>query len=92
MRPFAKIFMPFCQPWQEQITHNIYPKYIKTMKKKVESLASYEKPEVKVIRLDVQSQLMDTSFPSQHHPAQPGGTISSAKQGSWFEDEEEEED
>lgn len=62
------------------------------MKKKVESLASYEKPEVKVIRLDVQSQLMDTSFPSQHHPAQPGGTISSAKQGSWFEDEEEEED
>ncbi len=57
-----------------------------------ESYMGYLKPEVEVIRLDVQSQLMDTSFPSQHHPAQPGGTISSAKQGSWFEDEEEEED
>lgn len=57
-----------------------------------ESYMGYLKPEVKVIRLDMQSQLMDTSFPSQHHPAQPGGTISSAKQGSWFEDEEEEED
>ena len=57
-----------------------------------ESYMGYLKPEVKAIRLDMQSQLMDTSFPSQHHPAQPGGTISSAKQGSWFEDEEEEED
>ena len=52
----------------------------------------YLKPEVEAIRLDVQSQLMDTSFPSQHHPAQLGGTISSAKQGSWFEDEEDEEE
>lgn len=60
--------------------------------KRKESYMGYLKPEVKVIRLDMQSQLMDTSFPSQHHPAQPGGTISSAKQGSWFEDEEEEED
>ena len=57
-----------------------------------ESYMGYLKPEVEAIRLDMQSQLMDTSFPSQHHPAQPGGTISSAKQGSWFEEEEEEED
>ena len=62
------------------------------MKKQLESYRGYLKPEIEAIRLDVQSQLMDTSFPSQHHPAQPGGTISSAKQGSWFEDEEEEEE
>ena len=60
--------------------------------KRKESYMGYLKPEVQAIRLDMQSQLMDTSFPSQHHPAQPGGTISSAKQGSWFEDEEEEEE
>ena len=60
--------------------------------KRKESYRGYLKPEVQAIRLDMQSQLMDTSFPSQHHPAQPGGTISSAKQGSWFEDEEEEEE
>lgn len=59
--------------------------------KRKESYMGYEKPKVNVIRLDVQSQLMETSFPSQHNPAQPGGTISSAKQG-WFEEEEDEEE
>ena len=59
--------------------------------KRKESYMGYLKPEVEAIRLDMQSQLMDTSFPSQHHPAQPGGTISSAKQG-WFEDEFEDEE
>ncbi len=38
------------------------------------------------------SHLMQTSFPGQHNPAQPGGTISSAKaiMGDWEEGEEEE--
>lgn len=34
---------------------------------------------------------METSFPSQHNPAQPGGTISGAKQGLLWEDSEDEE-
>ena len=34
--------------------------------------------------------LMETSFPGQHNPAQPGGTISSAKQGLVWEDSEDE--
>ena len=35
--------------------------------------------------------LMETSFPSQHNPAQPGGTISGAKQGLLWENFEGEE-
>lgn len=34
---------------------------------------------------------METSFPSQHNPAQPGGTISGAKQGLLWENFEGEE-
>lgn len=35
--------------------------------------------------------LMETSFPSQHNPALPGGTISSAKRG-WVEEDSEDEE
>ncbi len=38
------------------------------------------------------TNLMDTSFPSQHHPAQSGGTFGDAKQAPGWLSEEEEED
>ena len=38
------------------------------------------------------TNLMDTSFPSQHNPAQPGGTFGDAKQAPGWLSEEEEED
>ena len=56
-----------------------------------ESYMGYLKPEVKAIRLEVQSQLMDTSFPNDggHKKAGDDGADLSAKQG-WFDEEEEE--
>ena len=60
------------------------------MKKK--QLKTYCPPKSTLIHVET-SSLMDTSFPGQHNPAQPGGTISSAKQGMvWdFEESESEE-
>ena len=44
-----------------------------------------------IIQVSETTYLMDTSFPSQHNPAQPGGTSGDAKQASnWMTESEEE--
>ena len=57
------------------------------MKKK--QLKTYCPPKSTLIHVET-SSLMETSFPGQHNPAQPGGTISSAKQGMTMEWSDEE--
>ena len=57
------------------------------MKKK--QLKTYCPPKSTLIHVETPS-LMETSFPGQHNPAQPGGTISSAKQGMIMEWSDEE--
>ena len=57
------------------------------MKKK--QLKTYCSPKSTLIHVETPS-LMETSFPGQHNPAQPGGTISSAKQGMTMEWSDEE--
>lgn len=57
------------------------------MKKK--QLKTYCPPTSTLIHVETPS-LMETSFPGQHNPAQPGGTISSAKQGMIMEWSDEE--
>lgn len=60
------------------------------MKKK--QLKTYCPPKSTLIHVETPS-LMDTSFPGQHEPAQPGGSISNAKKGfSWEFSENEEYD
>lgn len=59
------------------------------MKKK--QLKTYCPPKSTLIHVETPS-LMETSFPGQHNPAQPGGTISSAKQGmptDWSDEEDD---
>lgn len=57
----------------------------KTKQKKV-----YSAPSCIIVRVSEATNLLDASFPSQHNPAQPGGTISSAKQApAWQEVSEE---
>ena len=51
---------------------------------------AYAKPAVEAIRLEAHSELMDTSFPSQHNPGQHGTGPAGAKQG-WFDEEDEDE-
>ena len=54
-------------------------------------LKTYCAPKCTLVHVEI-SYLMQTSFPGQHNPAQPGGTISSAKQGFVWEEEENNEE
>ncbi|WP_278510702.1 hypothetical protein [Segatella salivae] len=60
------------------------------MRKKQEK-KNYSAPECTIIQVSETTNLMDTSFPSQHRPAHHGGTISSAKSSMPWEEEENEE-
>lgn len=53
-------------------------------------LKTYCAPKCTLVHVET-SSLLEASFPSQHNPAQPGGTISSAKRGWVWEDSEDEE-
>ncbi len=54
-------------------------------------LKTYCTPTCSLVHVET-SHLMQTSFPGQHNPAQPGGTISSAKRGMTMEWSDEEDD
>ena len=59
------------------------------MRKKQEKKV-YSAPRCTIIQVSETTYLMDTSFPSQHNPAQPGGTFGDAKQApSWMTESEE---
>ena len=59
------------------------------MRKKQEKKV-YSAPRCTIIQVSETTYLMDTSFPSQHNPAQPGGTFGDAKQApSWMTENEE---
>ena len=43
-----------------------------------------------IVQVSETTFLMDTSYPGQHNPAQPGGTFGDAKQApSWMTESEE---
>lgn len=57
---------------------------------KTKQKKGYSAPSCIIVRVSEATNLLDASFPSQHNPAQPGGTISSAKQApAWQEVGEE---
>lgn len=58
---------------------------------KKNQLKTYCTPTCSSVHVET-SHLMQTSFPGQHNPAQPGGTISSAKRGMTMEWSDEEDD
>ena len=59
------------------------------MKKKPEK-KDYSAPHCMIIEVSETAYLMDTSFPSQHKPAQPGGTYGDAKQApNWTTESED---
>ena len=51
----------------------------------------YVRPETQEIRMEHAVSLMDTSYPGQHRPAHHGSGPSSAKQGTFWDDEDENE-
>lgn len=62
------------------------------MKEKTKSKRAYMKPACETITVREQGNLMQTSFPGQHNPANPGTgpTPSNPAKQVWFEEEEEE--
>ena len=54
--------------------------------RKEQTKKDYSAPSCMIIQVSETTNLMDTSFPSQHNPAQPGGTISNAKAINDWED------
>ena len=50
---------------------------------------SYSAPECTIIQVNEATYLMETSFPSQHKPGQPGGTSGDAKKAFDWMDEDE---
>ena len=85
--------MPFCELDFKQNKNEITAILIKKVMRKEQTKRDYSAPHCMIIQMNETTNLMDTSFPSQHHPATPGGTISSAKQApSWLSGDEEEDE
>ena len=82
--------MPFCELNFKQNKNEITTILINEVMRKKQVKKSYSAPECTIIQVNEATNLMDTSFPSQHRPAHHGGTISSAKSSMPWEEEEEE--
>ena len=53
---------------------------------------NYSAPKCEIVQVNEITYLMDTSYPGQHNPAQPGGTSGDAKKAFDWMDEDEDED
>ena len=84
--------MPFCELRLEQNKNEITAILINKVMRKEQTKKDYSAPHCMIIQVNETTNLMDTSFPSQHHPAQSGGTFGDAKQAPGWLSEEEEED
>ena len=82
--------MPFCELDFEQNKNEITTILINEVMRKEQTKRDYSAPHCMIIQMNETTNLMDTSFPSQHRKANHGGTISSAKASMpWDEDEGE---
>ena len=83
--------MPFCELDLEQNKNEITAILIKKVMRKEQTKRDYSAPRCMIIQVSETTYLMDTSFPSQHNPAQPGGSFGDAKQApNWMTESEEE--
>ena len=85
--------MPFCEPRFKQNKNEITATLIKKVMSKKQMKKSYSAPECTIIQVNETTNLMDTSFPSQHNPAQSGGTSGDAKKApNWMSEDDGEEE
>ena len=83
--------MPFFELHFKQNKNEITAILIKKVMRKEQTKKDYSAPHCMIIQVSETTNLMDTSFPSQHNPAQPGGTSGDAKQApGWLSEDEEE--
>ena len=54
---------------------------------------NYSAPKCEIVHVNETTNLMDSSYPGQHNPAQPGGTSGDAKKAfDWMDEDEDEEE
>ena len=85
--------MPFCELNLKQNKNEITAILIKKIMRKEQTKRDYSAPRCMIIQVSETTNLMDTSFPSQHNPAQSGGTFGGAKQApGWLSGSEDEDE
>ena len=85
--------MPFCELDLEQNKNEITAILIKKVMRKEQTKRDYSAPSCMIIQMNETTNLMDTSFPSQHNPAQSGGTSGDAKKAlDWISEGEDEDE
>ena len=86
--------MPFCELDFKQNKNDITAILIKKVMRKEQTKRDYSAPSCTIIQVNETTNLMAGSpFNGQHNPANPGGTITSAKRApSWLSEDEEEEE
>ena len=81
--------MPFYELDLEQNKKEITAILNNKVMSKKQVKKSYSAPACMIIQVNETTYLMDTSYPGQHNPAQPGGTSGDAKKAFDWMDEDE---
>ena len=82
--------MPFFELGFKQNKNEITAILIKKVMRKEQTKRDYSAPHCMITQMNETTNLMGTSFPSQHAPAQSGGQYGDAKQApSWMTESED---
>ena len=83
--------MPFCELRLEQNKNEITTILINEVMRKKQVKKSYSAPECMIIQVSEATNLMQTSFPSQHKKAHKATGPAAAKASQWNEEDLEDE-
>ena len=83
--------MPFCELSLEQNKNEITAILIKKVMRKEQTKRDYSAPECMIIQVNEATNLMQTSFPSQHKKANHATGPAAAKASQWNEEDLEDE-
>ena len=81
--------MPFCELDFEQNKNEIIAILINKFMRKEQVKKSYSAPRCMIVQVNETTNLMETSFPSQHKPGHHGTGPSGAKAATIWQEEEE---
>ena len=80
--------MPFCELRLEQNKNEITAILINKVMRKEQTKKDYSAPHCMIIQMNVTTNLMDTSFPSQHRKANHATGPAAAKSAGLWNDED----
>ncbi|EID32679.1 hypothetical protein HMPREF9969_0798 [Prevotella sp. oral taxon 306 str. F0472] len=88
---FVCFFMPFCELRFKQNKNEITAILIKKVMRKEQTKRDYSAPECMIIQVNEATNLMQTSFPSQHKKAHKATGPAAAKASQWNDEDLEDE-